>query len=205
MSATAATIDGRGNGHDAAPVSAYHDSLLRSPIFLGMIMFLGSEIMLFGSFFTVFFYLRFTHSPWPPTGIEVPKGPTGINTAILISSSFTMHWALVSIKRNRRFGLICGLGLTLVMGLTFLALQLHEYAHLGFTPSNNALASGFFCLTGLHGFHVFVGATLLSIAFLRSIRGHYSAGEHIGLEVTGLYWHFVDVVWIVLYTVVYLL
>src|SRR6185437_7728720 len=118
VSATAATIDGHGN----APVSAYHDSLLRSPIFLGMIMFLGSEIMLFGSFFTVFFYLRFTHSPWPPAGIEVPKGPTGINTAILVSSSFTMHWALVSIKRNRRFGLICGLGLTLVMGLTFLAL-----------------------------------------------------------------------------------
>jgi cytochrome c oxidase subunit III len=178
VSAHAATIDGRGNGHEAAPVSAYHDSLLRSPLFLGMIMFLGSEIMLFGSFFTVFFYLRFTHSPWPPAGIDVPKEATGINTAILISSSFTMHWALVAIKRNSRVGLICGLGLTLVMGLTFL---------------------------GLHGFHVFVGATLLSIAFLRAIRGHYSAGEHIGLEVTGLYWHFVDVVWIVLYTVVYLL
>jgi len=205
VTATAATIDGRGNGHEAAPVSAYHDSLLRSPIFLGMIMFLGSEIMLFGSFFTVFFYLRFTHSPWPPAGIEVPKGPTGINTAILVSSSFTMHWALVSIKRNRRFGLVCGLGLTLVMGLTFLALQVHEYLHLGFTPGTNAFTSGFFSLTGLHGFHVFVGATLLTIAFIRSIRGHYSAGEHMGLEVTGLYWHFVDVVWIVLYTVVYLL
>jgi cytochrome c oxidase subunit 3 len=205
VSAHAATIDGHGNGSDGAPVSAYHDSLLRSPLFLGMVMFLGSEIMLFGSFFTVFFYLRFTHSPWPPEGIIVPKEPTGINTAILISSSFTMHWALVSIKRNRRFGLICGLGLTLVMGLTFLALQVHEYIHLGFTPSTNAFASGFFSLTGLHGFHVFIGATLLTIAFTRSIRGHYSANEHIGLEVTGLYWHFVDVVWIVLYTVVYLL
>ena len=205
MSATAATIDGHGNGHEAAPVSAYHDSLLRSPIFLGMIMFLGSEIMLFGSFFTVFFYLRFTHSPWPPAGIEVPKGPTGINTAILISSSFTMHWALVSIKRNRRFGLVCGLGLTLLMGLTFLALQVHEYLHLGFTPGTDAFTSGFFSLTGLHGFHVFVGATLLTIAFIRSIRGHYSAGQHMGLEVTGLYWHFVDVVWILLFTVVYVL
>ena len=71
------------------------------------------------------------------------------------------------------------------MGLTFLALQVHEYLHLGFTPSNDAFASGFFSLTGLHGFHVFVGATLLSIALLRSIRGHYSAGQHIGLEVTG--------------------
>jgi cytochrome c oxidase subunit III len=179
VSATAATIDGHGGG-EAAPVSAYHESLLRSPLFLGMIMFLGSEIMLFGSFFTIFFYLRFTHHPWPPVGIDVPKKPTGINTAILISSSFTMHWAL-------------------------LALQVHEYLHLGFTPSTNAYASGFFSLTGLHGFHVFVGATLLSIALLRAIRGHYSAGAHIGLEVTGLYWHFVDVVWIVLYTVVYLL
>jgi cytochrome c oxidase subunit 3 len=128
-----------------------------------------------------------------------------VNTVILISSSFTMHWALVSIKRNRRFGLIVGLGLTLMLGLTFLALQIHEYLHLGFTPSNNAFTSGFFSLTGLHGFHVFVGATLLTIALTRSIRGHYSAGQHIGLEVTGLYWHFVDVVWIVLYTVVYLL
>jgi len=174
-------------------------------VMVGLVVFLASEAMLFGSFFTVFFYLRFTHSPWPPAGIEVPKGPTGINTAILISSSFTMHWALVSIKRNRRFGLICGLGLTLVMGLTFLALQVHEYLHLGFTPGTDAFTSGFFSLTGLHGFHVFVGATLLTIAFIRSIRGHYSANQHMGLEVTGLYWHFVDVVWIVLYTVVYLL
>ena len=204
MSAHAATAGGH-HGASDAPVSAYHDSLLRSPVFLGMIMFLGSEIMLFGSFFTIFFYLRFTHSPWPPTGVEVPKGPTGVNTAILISSSFTMHWALVSIKRDRRFGLIAGLFLTLAMGLTFLSLQIHEYLNLGFTPSNNAFASGFFSLTGLHGMHVFVGATLLTIAFVRSCRGHYSGAEHIGLEVTGLYWHFVDVVWILLYTVVYLL
>jgi cytochrome c oxidase subunit 3 len=204
VSAHAATIDGpagSGDGH----ISAYHDSLLRSPLFLGMIMFLGSEIMLFGSFFTVFFYLRFTHNPWPPAGMELPARPTGVNTAILISSSFTMHWALVSIKRNRRIGLVVGLGMTLLMGLTFLALQVHEYLDLPFTPSTNAFSSGFFSLTGLHGFHVFIGATLLSIAFLRSLRGHYSAGAHIGLEVTGLYWHFVDVVWIVLYTVVYLL
>ncbi len=98
-----------------------------------------------------------------------------------------------------------GLALTLTMGLTFLALQIHEYLNLGFTPSNNAFASGFFALTGLHGFHVFVGATLLSIALMRSTRGHYSPDQHLGLEVTGIYWHFVDIVWILLYTVVYLL
>jgi cytochrome c oxidase subunit 3 len=174
-------------------------------VFLGMVMFLGSEIMLFGSFFTSFSYIRFTHHPWPPPGLDIPKKPTGINTAILISSSFTMHWALVSIKRNNRFGLIVGLFLTLAMGLTFLALQIHEYLSLNFAPHTNAFSSGFFALTGLHGAHVFVGATLLTIAFVRSCRGHYSSGAHLGLEVTGLYWHFVDVVWVALYTVVYLL
>ena len=204
MSTHAATVDGP-SGHAGEPVSAYHESLLRSPVFLGMVMFLGSEVMLFGSFFTTFFYLRFTHHTWPPPGIDLPVEPTAINTAILISSSFTMHWALISIRQGKRLGLVVGLGLTLAMGLTFLSLQIHEYLNLNFTPSTNEFSSGFFALTGLHGAHVAVGATLLTIAFVRSLRGHYSETEHLGLEVTGLYWHFVDVVWILLYTVVYLL
>jgi cytochrome c oxidase subunit III len=204
VSAHAAAAGGR--DLTGEPASAYHDSLLRSPVFLGMVMFIGSEIMLFSSFFTAFFFLRFVHDTYPYGGeFEIPKGPTGINTAILVFSSFTMHWALVSIKHNRRFGLVAGLGLTLVLGLTFLGLQMREYHTLGFVPSDGAFPSTFFALTGLHGLHVFVGATLLSIAFLRAIRGHYSAQHHIGLEVTGLYWHFVDVVWILLYTVVYLI
>ena len=208
MSAIAATADGHGHGAEAHITSAYHESLLRSPVFLGMVMFIGSEIMLFGSFFTAFFYVRFSHTQYPydPQGIfEIPKSTTGINTAILVASSFTMHWALVSIRRGRRFGLIVGLAMTLVMGLTFLGLQMREYHALGFVPSDGAFSTTFFALTGLHGLHVFVGATLLSIGLLRACRGHYSPEEHLGLEVTGLYWHFVDVVWIFLYTVVYLL
>ena len=86
-----------------------------------------------------------------------------------------MHWALVSVRHNRRFGLVVGLGLTLFLGLTFLALQMHEYHALGFVPSDGAFPSTFFALTGLHGLHVLIGATLLTIAFVRSIRGHYSA------------------------------
>ena len=199
--------------HDATPhdddrrigISAYHESLLRSPVFLGMVMFIGSEIMLFGSFFTAFFYVRFSHPHYPLGGFEIPKASTGINTAILVASSFTMHWALVSCNRGKRLGLILGLGLTLVMGLTFLGLQMREYHDLGFVPSDGAFPTTFFALTGLHGMHVLVGATLLAIAFNRAIRGHYSPDAHLGLEVTGLYWHFVDVVWIFLYTVVYLL
>ena len=174
-------------------------------VMVGLIVALAYEIMLFGAFFTAFFFLRFTSATWPTDGITLPVEATGINTAILISSSFTMHWALVSVRRNSRFGLVLGLGLTLVMGVTFLALQIHEYVTLGFTPSTNAFSGAFFALTGLHGFHVLIGATLLTIAFTRASRGHYSSESHLGLEVTGLYWHFVDVVWILLYTVVYLL
>ena len=112
-------------GHHEASAShsgsAYHESLLRSPVFLGMVMFIGSEIMLFASFFTAFFFVRFTHTHYPFGDFEIPTDSTAINTAILISSSFTMHWALVSIRYNRRFGLVVGLGLTLFLGLTFLA------------------------------------------------------------------------------------
>ena len=121
--------------------------------------------------------------------------------------SIEHDWA-VECSGGERIGkvfLVVGLGLSLFLGLTFLALQMHEYHSLGFVPSDGAFPSTFFALTGLHGMHVLVGATLLSIAFVRSCRGHYSPEEHIGLEVTGLYWHFVDVVWIMLYTVVYLI
>jgi cytochrome c oxidase subunit 3 len=101
-----------------------------------------------------------------------------------------------------------GLVFTLIMGLTFLALQVREYNLLhgeGFTPEHGAFASVFFGLTGLHGIHVLVGAILLAIALVRTLRGHYSPAKHMGLELSGIYWHFVDVVWVVLYTLVYLL
>ncbi len=206
MSAHAAAAGGHHDGVvENDTISVYHDSLLRSPVFLGMLMFIGSEIMLFASFFTAFFFIRFSHPHYPFGSFEIPTSSTGINTAILISSSFTMHWAIVSVRHNRRFGLVVGLGLSLFLGLTFLGLQMREYHSLGFVPSDGAFPSTFFALTGLHGMHVLVGATLLSIAFVRSCRGHYSPEEHIGLEVTGLYWHFVDIVWIMLYTVVYLI
>ncbi len=82
---------------------------------------------------------------------------------------------------------------------------MREYHDIGFTPQTGAFASTFFCLTGLHGTHVFFGATLLAIALVRSLRGHYSVENHMGVELTGIYWHFVDLVWVILYTVVYIL
>ena len=178
-------------------------------VMVGLLTALASEIMLFGSFFAAFFYIRYTNYPvYPPAPFKMPVRGTGINTGILVSSSFTMHWALVSIKRGNRKGLVLGLLFTLILGLTFLGLQINEYISLhseGFTPEHGAFASVFFALTGLHGFHVFVGAVLLSIALVRSLRGHYSPQSFMGVELSGIYWHFVDVVWVVLYTLVYLL
>ena len=203
MSAHAATAGGR---VQSEPASAYHESLLRSPVFLGMVMFIGSEIMLFASFFTAFFYLRFVHDTYPYGGeFEIPKGPTGINTAILVFSSFTMHWALQSIKRGNRAGLQAGLLLTFLMGLVFLVTQAREYSRVGFAPHNGAFGTIFYCLTGLHGAHVFVGLSILLFMTIRAFRGHFSPEHHHGVEIGGIYWHFVDVMWIVVYATIYIL
>jgi cytochrome c oxidase subunit 3 len=174
---------------------------------LGMFLFIGSEIMLFGAFFTALFFVRVVKAPatWPPEGFELPVLVAGINTAILVTSSFTIHWALQSIKRGSRAGLKAGLVLTLLMGLTFLITQMIEYARIGFAPHDNAFATTFFMLTGLHGAHVFVGLTLLTMATVRAFRGHFSPEHHHGVEIPGIYWHFVDVMWIVVYATVYIL
>ena len=142
-----------------------------------MLLFIGSEIMLFGSFFTAYFFIRVVNKyPWPPHGEHLPVFVAGINTAILVTSSFTMHWALTSIKRGNRAGLKAGLALTFFMGLTFLLTQIAEYSRIGFSPSDNAFATVFFSLTGLHGMHVFIGLLLLLFATIRSFRGHFTPG-----------------------------
>jgi len=173
---------------------------------LGMLLFIASEVMLFGSFFTAYFFVRVVNGyPWPPPGFELPRFVAGVNTAILITSSFTVHWSLHSIRRGNRAGMQAGLVLTFLMGLTFLLTQMIEYARVGFAPHDNAFTTIFFGLTGLHGAHVFVGLTILMFMTIRAFRGHFSAAHHDGIELGGIYWHFVDVMWIVVYTTVYIL
>jgi cytochrome c oxidase subunit 3 len=128
-----------------------------------------------------------------------------VNTAILVTSSFTVHWATQAIKRNDRNGLRAGLVVTILLGSAFLLTQMVEYAHVGFNTGDGAFASVFFGLTGLHGAHVFVGLSLLTIAAVRAFKGHFSAEHHHGLEIPGIYWHFVDVMWIIVYFAVYIL
>jgi cytochrome c oxidase subunit 3 len=176
---------------------------------LGILLFIVSEVMLFGSFFAAYFFIRVVANvgPWPPEGFELPKAVAGINTAILVSSSFTIHWALESIRRENRRGLIMGLAATFMLGATFLFIQINEYAHIGFAPHTNAFGSVFYGLTGLHGAHVTIGLLLLAFANIRAWRGHFSKEPktHLGVEVPGIYWHFVDVMWIIVFTTVYIL
>jgi cytochrome c oxidase subunit 3 len=205
MTAVAHTQD---EHHDEHPPVANRSSRVDSRL-LGIYFFIASEVMLFGSFFTIYFFARVVvnDGPWPPPPYELPVYLALLNTIILVTSSFSMHWALQSIKRNNRSGLIAGLALTFGLGLTFLLIQATEYTRLGFSPSDLAFGSTFYGLTGLHGAHVFVGLNLLAFALIRSIRGHYgpAAHDHLGVELPGIYWHFVDVMWIVVYTTVYVL
>jgi cytochrome c oxidase subunit III len=175
---------------------------------LGMFLFIASEAMLFGSFFTAYFFVRVVNpdaQPWPLDPFHLPVFVAGVNTAVLLTSSFTMHWALQSIKRGNRAGLKAGLVLTFLMGLAFLLTQMLEYARIGFNPGDGAFGTIFFGLTGLHGAHVFVGLTLLAMATVRAFRGHFTPEHHDGVEIPGIYWHFVDVMWIVVYATIYLL
>jgi cytochrome c oxidase subunit III len=176
------------------------------PQLLGMLLFIISEVMVFGAFFTAYFFIRIVQGEeWPANDMHLPKGIAGVNTAILLSSSITLHWAQTSIKHGNRFGLRAGIVATFLLGATFLFIQINEYVHVGFAPHDNAQASVFYGLTGLHGAHVFVGLCLLLTVVIRSLRGHFSAEEHRGVEVPGIYWHFVDVMWVVVYTTVYIL
>ncbi|MFN8110231.1 MAG: heme-copper oxidase subunit III [Thermoleophilia bacterium] len=182
---------------------------------LAMMLFLGSEAMLFASFFAAYFMVRYNiaANDWPPlknvaTGerFELPKLITGVNTAFLVFSSFTVWFAEHRLKHGDRKGLERGLLVTMALGLTFLVVQINEYVHLGFTPQNKAFGATFYTLTGFHGLHVFVGLVLLLISYIRVKRAHdFTPRWFTPLGAASLYWHFVDVVWVFLYVVVYLI
>jgi len=176
------------------------------PATLGMLLFIISEVMVFGAFFTAYFFIRVAQGdPWPAPGTKLPVEVAGVNTAILVSSSMTLHWAQEAIKRGNRFALKAGILTTFLLGCTFLFIQINEYANIGFAPQDHAQQTIFYSLTGLHGAHVFIGLLLLLFVTIRSFRGHYSPEECRGVEVPGIYWHFVDIMWLIVYTTVYIL
>jgi cytochrome c oxidase subunit III len=199
----AAAVDHEAEHHHGPPAANVSSRVEAQ--FLGMLLFIVSEVMLFGAFFTAYFFLRVVnHDHWPP-GHGLPVSVAAVNTAILLSSSFTMHFALEGARNENRNALRVGMVTTFLLGLTFLTVQINEYVHVGFAPQDSAQGTIFYCLTGLHGAHVFVGLNLLAFATIRSFRGHFSGKEHRGIEVPGIYWHFVDIMWIVVFTTIYVL
>ena len=140
-----------------------------------------------------------------PQDVRVPNRL--INKYFLKEGQFIQGPSGMARRRNNRRGLMLGLMATWMLGATFLFIQVNEYLHIGFSAREDAFASIFYGLTGLHGAHVFIGLLLLTVANIRAFRGHYGpkAEDHMGVEVPGIYWHFVDVMWIVVFTAVYIL
>lgn len=173
----------------------------------GIVIFLIAESMIFLGLFGAFLIYKAMLPEWPPEGTpELELLLPGINTIILVSSSFVMHKGQAAIKNNDNAGLQLWFAITAVMGALFLAGQLYEYNHTGFGLTTNLFTSCFYVLTGFHGLHVTFGLLLILAVLWRAKKeGHYSSEKHFGVEAAELYWHFVDVVWIVLFVLVYLL
>ncbi len=173
----------------------------------GFTIFLISETMLFLGLFSALLTYRSVAPVWPPAGTpELEKLLPAINTVILIASSLVIHQASDAIKKNNLKAVRQSFLITLLMGATFLGGQLWEYAHLSFGLKSGIFGSTFYVLTGFHGLHVFVGLLLMATVMFRSMKPkHYTAESHFGIEATSLYWHFVDVVWIFLFMLLYVI
>jgi len=188
---------------------------ISNPI-LGMILFIVSEVMFFAGLFAAYFNVRLNATQWPPFVNEQPFEGFSLHTlehvpvaatltAILVLSSVTMQLAVRAIRRGDRTGFLRNTGMTLVLGVIFLAGQLWDYSELHFGITDTAFGSTFYTLTGFHGAHVLGGAIMLSVLLYRGMAGQFSAKHHDAVEATSIYWHFVDVVWIALFSTLYLL
>ncbi len=193
---------------------------------LGMWVFLASEVMFFAGLIGAYVILRFGAGPWALPGIPLEEGGTPLNinltafnTFMLICSSVTMVKAYASIENGDQKGLRRFLLLTVLLGAAFVGVQIFEYMKLtehGFlphcteelaaiVPNCHLFGSTFYTMTGFHGAHVSIGVLCLIFVSIKAFRGKYTQDNHGGVEVVGLYWHFVDLVWIILFTIVYLI
>ena len=198
----------------------------------GMSWFIFTEVMFFAGFFGALYYMRMLAVPWlgdldhkilwpdyaggwPTSGPYITDkftpmdawGLPAINTALLLSSGVTVTWAHWALKLNKRSQLKWGLFLTILLGVLFISFQAYEYGHayseLNLKLSTGAYGATFFMLTGFHGFHVTLGAIMLTVIYFRVLAGHFKPEHHFGFEGVSWYWHFVDVVWLGLFIFVY--
>jgi heme/copper-type cytochrome/quinol oxidase subunit 3 len=187
---------------------AHHTSTGLDNRKLAMWTFIGSECLLFGTLISTYLVYQgqSVSGPTPQEILDIPL--TTISTFVLLMSSLAMVLALAAVTRGDRRWSRVWIAATAALGLVFLGFQVYEFSHfvhLGLTIKTNLFGSTFFVLTGTHGAHVAVGVLLLLTLLVRSFQGKLGPDKAMVVEITGLYWHFVDVVWIVIFTVVYLL
>ena len=173
---------------------------------LGMVLFVASEAMFFGAFFAGYFTIKDNAKVWPPPGIPHLKIDIAtILTIILVASSLVIQLSLRSIRNGdeRRARLL--LGITIALGITFLLLQLYDYSQLGFGVKDGTFGTLFYVMTGIHMAHVFGGVVFLALVFSQAMGGALTHSNHDSLAAGAIYWDFVDVVWLLLFTTFYLL
>ncbi|MBV8722084.1 MAG: heme-copper oxidase subunit III [Candidatus Eremiobacteraeota bacterium] len=177
----------------------------------GFLLFLISDCVLFSSFIFAYLYLRNSGQGWPPPGIQrLDVAFAAWNSVVLFGSGATMHYALENWKHGNFMKYMWMLIATIILGAMFLGGQGYEYHHLIFDEKVTWAGSGifgasFFTLTGMHGFHVFMGVCYLTVLLLQTAAGTYTYQKYFGITAGTLYWHFVDVIWVVLFSIFYLL
>ncbi|HEV3227419.1 MAG TPA: heme-copper oxidase subunit III [Acidimicrobiales bacterium] len=188
-----------------AAVTGSRDDRRATPLGVGVVVWLASELMFFAGLFAAYFTLRAAADRWPPSGVELTTGRTAIATAVLVASSVTMHGATKAAERQDRRGAVRWLAITALLGSVFLSNQALEYASANFRISTNAYGSIFYLMTGFHGLHV-IGGLLFMGAVAGAIGGRTSKMPAAStVEVCAYYWHFVDVVWVAMFTTIYVL
>lgn len=190
-------------------VSEGHGGEGRSLGWWGMIFFITSEALIFANVIAAYLYLEIRQGRWVlPSGEHLDVLFPAINTVILLASSGPVILARAGIARGNKRALVWGLLGTIILGSIFLSGQAYEYTNLfgqHFTPQYQVFGSAFFTLTGFHGLHVTIGVIFLLICLIRAIRGDFDEKKHFAVEAGEMYWHFVDLVWVVVFSTVYLL
>lgn len=188
-----------------AEKSLLQEEVQKTPMRTGIAFFLVSESFIFIALFATYYYLRLYTTQWPSQSIIHDTTLASINTAFLLSSSLTIYLGLRSIRRGNRKGLLYGLLATIILGSTFLGITAYEWTNLSFQPWSNAYGSIFFTLTGFHALHVFGGVILMVALFIRSARNRFSKGNHLAVEIGSYYWHYVDMIWIFVFTTLFII
>jgi cytochrome c oxidase subunit 3 len=195
-----------------------HSAVTKIGMRYGMILFIASEVMFFVAFFWGYFdpalspddarqvaRLDYTQGHWPPEGLVTiaPFGLPFLMTLVLLLSGTTVTWAHHALREGKTQEAAQALGITVGLGIAFTAIQAYEYLHAPFGFTQGVYSSAFYMATGFHGFHVIVGTIFLAVCWWRVTQGHFTKDSHFGFEAAAWYWHFVDVVWLFLFSCIY--